>query len=533
MERAVIYCRVSTEEEIQLNALESQITEAGNAVQEKGWVLTDSYIDEGKSGTTTKHRDEYNRLVRDLEKESFEIIVAKSQDRLMRNTKEWYLFVDKLVRSGKQLFFYLENKFYTPDDALITGIKAILAEEYSRDLSRKINNAHKNRQKSGKTVLLTSNTWGYDKAGKNVVINEKEAEIVRLIYRLCIQGYGSRTISKELQNRGIQSRSGGNFQETTVRRIIRNPLFKGTAVMNKRHLDFNTKKTVPVPESEWIVHEGAVPPIVDEETWQRANNLLNERSKGQNRVSSGKKRGMYSGKCSLSGKIICGECGAVYWRRYRKNTRGESIVEWSCSEYVRRGRKNNAANRGKSREKLKSGGGCDNIHIKHHILMDALCDAADTVSIEGERGTVNYAMRILEEVLSDDCEGEIRNLEQKKEKILEKREKLLDKSLDGLISDELFCRKDASFQKEYMKTQAEISSLVELREKRESKSKRLMGIRNEAADIWNKELRLKHLTEHIVKIVVYPDHADVIYDLFKTVRINIERQDYRTVILSV
>ncbi|WP_304509984.1 recombinase family protein, partial [Anaerotignum sp.] len=141
MERAVIYCRVSTEEITQMDALQGQIVEAKRAVSGKRWALVDSYIDEGKSGTTTKRRDEYNRLVSDLSSEKFDIIVVKSQDRLMRNTKEWYIFVDQLVQSGKQLYFYLENKFYTPDDALITGIKAILAEEFSRDLSKKINNA--------------------------------------------------------------------------------------------------------------------------------------------------------------------------------------------------------------------------------------------------------------------------------------------------------------------------------------------------------------------------------------------------------
>lgn len=529
MKRAVIYCRVSTDEEIQLNALESQIEEAKHAVWERGWTLVDSYIDEGKSGTTTKHRDEYNRLVNDLSKDSMDIIVAKSQDRLMRNTKEWYLFVDQLVQSGKRLYFYLENKFYTPDDALITGIKAILAEEYSRDLSKKINNAHKNRQKLGKTVLLTSNTWGYDKIGKDVVVNEKEAEIVRLIYRLCLQGYGSRLISKELQNRGIKSRSGGKFQEATVRRIIRNPLFKGTAVMNKRHLDFNTKKTIQMPESEWAIHEGAVPPIVDEETWQQANDLMDERSKQLNRIDfSSPRQGLNLGKYEMSGKIVCGECGEVYWRRYRKNGKGERIVDWSCSEYVRRGRKNNDTRRGKDREKLKSEGGCDNIHLNDNMLMDALYDVAKVVSVDRKDEIVDSVMAILEEVLSDNGEEEISDLEQKKEKIMEKREILLDKSLDGFISDDLFRRKDASLEKEYLEVQRKISSIAENQEKRECKIDRLKRLQDEVTGMSNKEWSLRKLMEHVVKIVVYPDHADVIFDLFENVRINIERQGYKT-----
>ena len=111
MVKAVIHCRVSTDDEIQINALDKQIEEAKEAVKQNGWILVDEYIDEGKTGTTTKTRDEYNRLVYDLELNKFDVIVIKSQDRLMRSTKDWYIFIDKLVQNKKKLFFYLENKF--------------------------------------------------------------------------------------------------------------------------------------------------------------------------------------------------------------------------------------------------------------------------------------------------------------------------------------------------------------------------------------------------------------------------------------
>ena len=150
--RAVIYARCSTEEESQKDALVKQAQEAEEWVRKKGWILVDSYI-ESRSGTSTKNRAEYNRLYGDLLRDRFDILVIKSQDRLMRNTKDWYLFVDRLCSAGKRLYMYLEQKFFTPDDALITGIKAILAEEYSRELSRKINNAHAHRQKTGRAVM--------------------------------------------------------------------------------------------------------------------------------------------------------------------------------------------------------------------------------------------------------------------------------------------------------------------------------------------------------------------------------------------
>lgn len=81
----------------------------------------------------------------------------------MRNTKDWYLFLDRLLTNGKRLYLYLDRKFYTTDDALITGIKAILAEEYSRELSKKIVNAHRHRQTRGGRVMLTNQVLGFEK----------------------------------------------------------------------------------------------------------------------------------------------------------------------------------------------------------------------------------------------------------------------------------------------------------------------------------------------------------------------------------
>ena len=190
--RAVYYCRVSTDDENQATSITNQKEESINVIKENHWELIDGYVDEGKSGTTTKKRTEYNRLFKDMETDKFDIIVIKSQDRLMRNTKEWYFFIDKLVQYNKKLYFYLERKFYSPDDALITGIKAILAEDYSRSLSKNINNAHRKRQETGSNVVITSKTWGYDKINKTVVINEKEAEMVRFIYEMAVPKQGSR-----------------------------------------------------------------------------------------------------------------------------------------------------------------------------------------------------------------------------------------------------------------------------------------------------------------------------------------------------
>ena len=144
--RAVFYARVSTAEEEQLNAIELQIEENRGCIKDHGWKLVGEYIDRSKSGTMVKGRDDYQRLYEDLYEDLFDIVVIKDQERLQRNTLDWYLFVDNLVTNNLKLFMYLDNKFFKPsEDALITGVKAIIAEEYSRNLSKKLNNSNKRR----------------------------------------------------------------------------------------------------------------------------------------------------------------------------------------------------------------------------------------------------------------------------------------------------------------------------------------------------------------------------------------------------
>ena len=339
MTRAVIYCRCSTEEECQKDALIRQAAEARECVCRLNWSLEDEYI-ESRSGTSTRGREQYQRLFSDLLRDKFEIVVIKSQDRLMRNTKDWYVFVDRLVTCGKRLYLYLENRFYSADDSLITGIKAILAEEYSRELSRKINNAHRNRQKTGSALMLTSNTYGYRKLpDKSLAIIEEEAQVKRKMYELCAGGLGSRCIARILREDGVQKRNGSFFTDSDIRRMIRNPVNKGTVVMNRKHYDFDTRQVVKNPQEQFYIYENRIPAIVSEELWKAANEEIDKRKKPVgNQERTARCFGVNPGKHVFSGKLVCGLCGAPFYRTTRKR-KNYKIHEWKCKIYLNRGEK--------------------------------------------------------------------------------------------------------------------------------------------------------------------------------------------------
>lgn len=532
--KAVYYCRVSTDEESQINALQNQIQEAESCIYKNEWELIGSYIDEGRSGTQTKKRDDYNRLMSDMETDKFDVIVIKSQDRLNRNAKDWYLFIDKLVTNNKKLFFYIDNSFYTPDNGIISGIKAILAEDYSRELSKKIKNSHRNRQSKGTSVVITSNTWGYDKIDKQVVINEKEAEIVRLIYDLYLQGYGSRTISKELSNRGIKSRTGNDFAEITIRRIIRNPLFMGTVIMNKRSFDFNTKTTIHNPKEEWIYHENIVPAIVSKEIWEKANSIMDTRStKVRGDKFSERRTGKNIGKFALSSKIICGECGNIYWRRYRKNVKDEQIVDWSCSEYIKRGRNKIKDIRGKNLVKVEiENSGCDNVHISEIDLNNILINVSkDIFNKDGK--TIDKLINILKSVFDNDNVAEEKiKIETEKNKIINQKSLLLDKLLEDIITNDDYKRKD-------MELENKLNDLIEQEKLIENRAEQHSDLEKRIADITNylkkegtDKTNLKKLSEHVSKIVVYRDYLEIYLDFFDMIVVNIDKKSKKNKLKS-
>ena len=282
MQRVAIYNRCSTEEEAQKNALEVQAAESLELVEtkkEEGWVIVAQYV-ELESGTSTKKRREYLKMVEDIRQNKFDIIVVKSIDRLARNAKDWYLFLDCLMKHNTRLYLYLERKFYQSEDALVTGIKAILAEEFSKELSAKIKNAHRRRQMKQSGLNITREMFGWNKIGKDVFErNEKEAAYFGLACQLAEAGCGFRKISNALYEAGARSKNGGRISEVQWRNMLRSPRAYGTMVLHKREYDFVRKETKKLPEEEWIFIENALPALISWEYYEKIQRILNDRAK--------------------------------------------------------------------------------------------------------------------------------------------------------------------------------------------------------------------------------------------------------------
>ena len=470
-ERICIYNRCSTEEENQKNALEIQAQESVEIVrQHAGWQIVDQFV-ESQSGTTSAKRSKYQQMLACIEQRKYTIVVIKSIDRLVRNTKDWYLFLDCIVRNNTRLYIYIDNKFYSPEDSLITGIKAILAEEFSRELSKKIKNAHKRRQTNKSGYNICSEMFGWNKINKDIYeVNEEEANAIRQAYELIERGYGFDRLSKEMFQRGVRSRNQKKIAPTTWRKMLRSPRMYGTVILHRTEYDFNMHKAVQIPETEWVLCEDALPPIVSREYYQRMLEIMDKRSIRCN-ISESQAMPKSSGTHELSGKIICGMCGNVFYRRKQSLKDGKRAV-WVCSNYINKGMK-----------QKDNPEGCQGIFLIEDVLKEFIFKAymGRFKSSEGsDRYLIDETVRILRSTLSgSDYISKIKNLERERKKLERNKNKAFDKLMDGVLGDQDYKSFVGKINEQLQKVSSELDAIRFQMSGMEDMEKRLLGIKEE------------------------------------------------------
>ena len=248
MVKVAAYARVSTDTEEQISSYEAQVDYYTRYIKSKNnWEFIEVYTDEGISATNTKKRDGFNRMIKDALDKKIDLIVTKSVSRFARNTVDTLTTVRKLKEKGVEVYFEKEN-IYTLDSKgeLLITIMSSIAQEESRSISENVTWGQRKRFADRKVSLPYKNFLGYEK-GKDGVpkIIEKEAKIVRLIYRLFLEGKTISAITKHLTDNKIPTPAGKEkWYTTTVRSILTNEKYKGDALLQKCYtIDFLTKKT--------------------------------------------------------------------------------------------------------------------------------------------------------------------------------------------------------------------------------------------------------------------------------------------------
>ena len=254
--KVAAYARVSTDHEDQLNSYEAQYDYYTTYIQANDeWEFAGVYSDEGISGTSTRRRDGFNRMVEDALAGRIGLILTKSVSRFARNTVDSLTTIRKLKEHGTEVYFEKENiwTFDSKGELLLT-IMSSLAQEESRSISLNVTWGQRKRFADGKATAPFSVFLGYDR-GENgeFVINPEQAEIVKIIYGEFLKGFSFKAIARKLTEMGIKSPKGKDvWNESTVKSILTNEKYKGCALLQKHYTaDYLTKKIVR--------NDGAVP----------------------------------------------------------------------------------------------------------------------------------------------------------------------------------------------------------------------------------------------------------------------------------
>ena len=326
--RTAAYARVSTDSEEQLTSYEAQVDYYTNYIKGRDdWEFVTVYTDEGITGTNTKHRDGFNRMVQDALDGKIDLIVTKSVSRFARNTVDSLTTVRKLKEKGVEIYFEKEN-IWTLDSKgeLLITIMSSLAQEESRSISENCTWGQRKRFADGKVTVPFKRFLGYDRGPDgNLVLNTDEAVTVRRIYSMFLQGMSPYGIATHLTADCIKSPGGKDkWNAGAVRSILTNEKYKGDALLQKSYtVDFLTKKKkVNEGEIPQYYVEGNHEPIISPDVFEQVQQELERRKQS---------RGRHSGVHLFSGKIRCGQCGEWYGSKtWHSNSKYRCVV-WQCN----------------------------------------------------------------------------------------------------------------------------------------------------------------------------------------------------------
>ncbi len=345
--RVAAYCRVSTlleQQESSFEAQKSYYTEMISA--NPNWKMAGIYADDGISGTDMRKRDEFNRLLQDCENGKIDLVLTKSISRFARNTAD-LLNAVRLLRTKEIAVYFEKEHINTLDDTgeMLVTILASQAQEESRNLSENTRWGIARRFENGTPMVNHNRFMGYTKNedGELVIVPE-EAEVVRLIFRLYLEGMSISGICRHLENEGILTVTGRKkWNEGTVNKMLSNEKYMGDALLQKTYTaDFLTKKRLKNNGEvrQYYIkndHDAIIPQelyyAVQLEKKRRA-----ERHKPTVTKRAKEKKKGYSSKYILSNLLACGECGQPY-RRLTWTRNGEKRIVWRCASRAEHGTK--------------------------------------------------------------------------------------------------------------------------------------------------------------------------------------------------
>ena len=329
-----IYARVSTEHEAQLSALENQIDWYKPILATRpDWTLVKQYIDEGITGTSAEKRPQFMKMIRDAKAHKFNMIITREVSRFARNTVDTLQYTRMLKELGVEVFFINDNiKTFDGDGELRLTIMATLAQDESRKTSIRVKAGQQTSMDNG-VVYGTGNILGYDRVGKEMVINPEQAKTVRMIFDMYLDGMGLKSIKYELESRGRLTAMGKTqWFESVISKVLRNSFYCGIMAYHKYYCpDYLKQNRVKnMGEIEMTYTKGTHEPIVTEEEFNLVQARMDARTRQLNNCPKGKRVAPKREPATIWGKLMKCSCGCKFNQRGWNHHNGADEMAFQC-----------------------------------------------------------------------------------------------------------------------------------------------------------------------------------------------------------
>ena len=498
--KVAAYCRVSTDNEDQANSFESQQRYFRQYIERNpDWELYAIFADEGISGTNTKKRKEFNRMIECAKNGDFDLIITKEISRFARNTLDSIFYTRDLKKHGVGVIFLNDNINTLDGDAeLRLAIMSSIAQEESRKTSERVKWGQKRQMEQG--VVFGRSMLGYDVKDGKMTINEEGAKIVRLIFHKFVdEGKGTHVIARELREEGIEPMRVKEWQNTVILRVIRNEKYCGDLVQKKTYTpDFlSHEKKYNRGQEEFVIIKDHHEPIISRELFDKANRILDAKSLSQ----EGKAK--HSNRYPFSGKIKCGRCGASYVARYKTRKDGSRYKAWRCYE---------AANHGRPHiDKAGNQVGCSGESIRNEDAIYLLYLVCRELKINRQK-VVDNLTKTIDAVMRIDLTGTSTSaLSEKIEEAKKKRTGLIDLYTSGDIDKTEFTALRAKYDEDIEKLKSTMEG-IEQQQTMILKQQELMAdIKNAIDELINGiQYEDEYYTQILDKMVINDkNHIDV------------------------
>lgn len=462
--RVAAYCRVSTDDEDQIKSYNSMVRYYTDLIKNnKQWVFAGVYADRAITGTKTDKREEFQRLIQDCMSGKIDMVIAKSIPRFARNTLDTLKYVRMLKERNIAVYFEVEKINTLKDGEFLMTILSSVAQQEVENTSAYVKKGLKMKMKRGELVGFQGCLgYDYDVVTKSISINEEGAKVVRYIFDRYVAGAGSTMIARELNEQGIMTIRGNPWTSSSVMGIVNNEKYKGDILLGKTFTvdPLSKRRLENLGEEDRFYIRDHHEPIISEETFARAQEIRNRRNGNRKSATPGK-REKFSRQYAFSCMLECGFCGASLSRRRWHSSSKYKKTIWQCVKSTKSGKRFCPDSKG----------------IPEEVIEEAFIESYRMLCADNKDVLEEFIHRIEKTLSGDTIKDKVINLQKRVNVVQNKRKKLLDNYLTGIVAQDIYEETDVGFEKELSDLKAKIKLLEQQMYDEDSLQRRIADFR--------------------------------------------------------